>query len=141
MVDLRRQWEPEAKAPTPLPIVLTSSRDDQTRYAAYEVPATAQRLCGAAEAAGWAVRLTWATAILPPGFQRTDRSRPIGQAVIIDSLAVRLAAIRQVAWAVWVMGINEAPAACLVAPGIGMRSVGVNALIRYIKGEFDGQWI
>lgn len=130
-----------ARVPSPQPIVLCSSRDGQGRYEGYTLPATAQALQATAEAAGWGVQTTWATAILPPGFQRSDKSRPIAQAVMIDSVAIRLAAVRQAAWAVWTIGINDPPVACIRAPGVGIRSIGVKALIAYIKGEFDGQWI
>lgn len=128
------------RAPSPRPIVLNSSRDDQTRYEGYTLPATAETLRAVAEAAGWGVRTTWATAILPPGFQRTDRSKPVPQAVMIDSFAVRLSALRQSAWAVWTIGISDPPIAGITGPGIGLRSIGVKALIDYVKGEFSGDW-
>lgn len=122
--------------PSPRPIIASSSRDDQTFFEGYTLPGTAQTLCEAAEAAGWGVVTTWATAILPPGFQRTDRSKPLRQAVIIDSFAVRLTAVRQTAWAVWVNGTSDPPVAGISGPGTGIRSIGVQALIAYIKGDF-----
>lgn len=138
---LARRWAPVEKTPSPPPIVLRSSRSDQSAYEGYTLPGTAATLQAAAEAAGWGVTVTWATAILPPGFQRTDRSKPIPQAIMIDSVAIRLVAMRVAAWAVWTLGISDPPIAGIAGAGIGLRSIGVKALLAYVKGEFDGDWV
>lgn len=116
-----RTWGDEPKPEAPRPRVLVSSRDGAP------VPwvAAAARLAGAAEAAGWSARQTYALAEVP-ATSRTDAYR-------LATVAVRLERRGQRAWAVWCSRTGDGGPwrfadAQLATVGIGVRCLGARAL-------------
>lgn len=117
----------------PQRVVLVSSRDDQSAFAAAVVPATARKLAAAAELAGWGVRVLWSRVAYPAGYRESSHHKMFEVAALIDYVSVRLSSFGTRAYALWAVPGGVEGAGMLTETD-GYRELNVTALLAYVKG-------
>lgn len=120
-------------APMPQPVLLVSSRDDQSAFAAAQLPRTARSLTKAAGAAGWAVDVRWSLLAIPAGWRESAHHKVVELAHLLYCVSVRLAAYGVRAFALWREpgGFDHAE---LIGTERGHQTYGIQDLINYVKG-------
>lgn len=121
------------KVVDPQPVVLATSRDDQTQFQGRELPASARGLIAAAELAGWGVAVRWSLVVMPDTLTGRGETKRVVPAHLLHWVSVRLAAFGVAAAALW-KDPGGFESAAMISRSGGYVEMGVKALTAYVGG-------